>query len=282
MATDWYYTNNGSKRGPVAATELKALAGAGKLLPTDPVWKNGMAAWRPAGKVQGLFPPPLPAPVAKDPPPLPPQAVKNGPPPLPVAVKKGPAPLPPPPWLRPRAERRGPRRGPTSLVPPALAIKGLSGRQLTGVLVLGGVFIVVIVAVVALIGRGGGRSTYDSVEAMTADFDRVYRAKPNGLAFDLDDLIVTTRNNKAAVYIKLKGESQYKLLTAESQKEILKKRVEKGGVLRLTGSEYSQSFDDGVVMIKWSYGYEDTANLGVKSIAKDFKPIGLKLCDVIK
>src|SRR5262245_46811409 len=80
MATNWFYISNGSTRGPVAAAELKALAGAGKLLPTDPVWTNGMATWLPASTVQGLFSPP--APVAKGPPPLP--VAKKGPPPLPA------------------------------------------------------------------------------------------------------------------------------------------------------------------------------------------------------
>jgi hypothetical protein len=35
--------------------ELKALAGAGKLLPTDLVWKEGLATWRLACEVNGLF-----------------------------------------------------------------------------------------------------------------------------------------------------------------------------------------------------------------------------------
>jgi hypothetical protein len=55
MATDWYYSKNGSKHGPVASAELKALARAGKLLPTDLIWKEGMSSWKPATKVKGLF-----------------------------------------------------------------------------------------------------------------------------------------------------------------------------------------------------------------------------------
>jgi uncharacterized protein (TIGR03067 family) len=56
MANQWYYSKNGDKCGPVTSAELKALAGAGKLLPTDLVWKEGISSWKPAGKVNGLFP----------------------------------------------------------------------------------------------------------------------------------------------------------------------------------------------------------------------------------
>jgi serine/threonine protein kinase len=57
MNRDWYYLANGTQHGPISAAELKAHADAGKLRPTDLVWKGGMTAWNPAGKVQGLFPP---------------------------------------------------------------------------------------------------------------------------------------------------------------------------------------------------------------------------------
>jgi serine/threonine protein kinase len=66
VATQWYYSRNGSNHGPVAGAELRALAVAGKLLPTDLVWKEGMALWQPASKVKGLF-----QQVAKVPPPPP-------------------------------------------------------------------------------------------------------------------------------------------------------------------------------------------------------------------
>jgi uncharacterized protein (TIGR03067 family) len=56
MANQWYYSKNGDKCGPVSSSELKALARAGKLLPTDLVWKEGISSWKPAGKVKGLFP----------------------------------------------------------------------------------------------------------------------------------------------------------------------------------------------------------------------------------
>jgi hypothetical protein len=57
---------NGQRFGPVAAHQLKALAAAGQLLPTDLVWREGMADWRPASQCKGLFSatPPAAIPVA--------------------------------------------------------------------------------------------------------------------------------------------------------------------------------------------------------------------------
>lgn len=61
MSAEWYYTKDGQKHGPVSAAELKALAQAGKFAPTDMVWKAGMAEWKVASSVKGLFPVPAPA-----------------------------------------------------------------------------------------------------------------------------------------------------------------------------------------------------------------------------
>src|SRR5262245_37150544 len=83
MATDWYYSKNGSKYGPVASAELKALARAGKLMPTDLVWKEGVSSWKPAANVKGLFaaaPPPIPL-FAAAPPPIR-RAIQLEPPPV--------------------------------------------------------------------------------------------------------------------------------------------------------------------------------------------------------
>jgi len=65
MADGWHYSVQGNRHGPVAAAELKRLADAGKLSPTDLVWKEGLASWVAASSVKGLFtgsptPPPLP------------------------------------------------------------------------------------------------------------------------------------------------------------------------------------------------------------------------------
>ena len=56
MGPEWYYQQNGQKHGPVSGASLKQLAAAGKLQPTDLIWKEGMAKWLPAQSVKGLFP----------------------------------------------------------------------------------------------------------------------------------------------------------------------------------------------------------------------------------
>jgi len=55
MATEWFYTREGKKTGPLSSSGLKALADSGKLLPTDLIWKEGMAKPRPAGEIPKLF-----------------------------------------------------------------------------------------------------------------------------------------------------------------------------------------------------------------------------------
>ena len=67
MSDQWYYSEHGQRRGPVSAGELKQLACTGKLKPTDLVWKQGLASWRAASEVAGLFPPSI----SDEPPPLP-------------------------------------------------------------------------------------------------------------------------------------------------------------------------------------------------------------------
>jgi hypothetical protein len=70
MAADWHYSQNGQRVGPVSEEALRHAAASGTLLPTDLVWKQGMADWAQAGRLKGLVfasPPPLPV----QPPPLP-------------------------------------------------------------------------------------------------------------------------------------------------------------------------------------------------------------------
>jgi hypothetical protein len=69
MATEWFYTRNGQQApAPVSAAELKRLATAGEIQPTDMVWREGMTGWVMAGTIKDLFPPsrittaPAPAP----------------------------------------------------------------------------------------------------------------------------------------------------------------------------------------------------------------------------
>ena len=54
---EWYYAAGGNQAGPVGSDELKRLAASGELKPTDLVWRDGLADWTPASKIQGLFGP---------------------------------------------------------------------------------------------------------------------------------------------------------------------------------------------------------------------------------
>ncbi|MCG8585073.1 MAG: DUF4339 domain-containing protein [Pirellulales bacterium] len=51
----WHYTVGDDQFGPVTNDELKRLATAGTIKPTDQVWKEGMDDWMPASKVEALF-----------------------------------------------------------------------------------------------------------------------------------------------------------------------------------------------------------------------------------
>jgi hypothetical protein len=52
----WFYTHKGGRHGPVALRDLKKLADSGQLDPRyDMCWTYGMADWRPAGEIEGLF-----------------------------------------------------------------------------------------------------------------------------------------------------------------------------------------------------------------------------------
>lgn len=65
----WYVALDGQQAGPFAAGALPAKVAGGQLSAETLVWRDGMAAWQPAGQVPdlaGLF--------AATPPPLPPQA----------------------------------------------------------------------------------------------------------------------------------------------------------------------------------------------------------------
>jgi len=55
MADDWFYTRKGERHGPVPLAKVKSLADEGWLAPEDLVWGPGMADWRPAASVKGIF-----------------------------------------------------------------------------------------------------------------------------------------------------------------------------------------------------------------------------------
>jgi len=67
----WYYSSMGTQHGPVSDSELKELADGKQLLSDDLVCKEGMAEWKPAKSLKGLFSRPIPPPLPATPPPLP-------------------------------------------------------------------------------------------------------------------------------------------------------------------------------------------------------------------
>ncbi|WP_165227621.1 GYF domain-containing protein [Aquisphaera insulae] len=52
----WYYTHWNKSLGPVTGTQLRQLAAAGMLEPTDLVWREGFDRWKRARRLAGLFP----------------------------------------------------------------------------------------------------------------------------------------------------------------------------------------------------------------------------------
>jgi TM2 domain-containing membrane protein YozV len=65
MSAQWHLSRgDGNKYGPYSDEQMKEMAGAGQVVPTDMVWKEGMAEWSPATTIPGLFPdrPPSPPP----------------------------------------------------------------------------------------------------------------------------------------------------------------------------------------------------------------------------
>jgi hypothetical protein len=66
MVAEWYYAEQGQHKGPVTFEDLKNLAAAGRLRPTDLVWKAGWPQWAAASAQPGLFAAPAAPPVAPD------------------------------------------------------------------------------------------------------------------------------------------------------------------------------------------------------------------------
>jgi hypothetical protein len=71
MSSQWHYSKDGSQHGPVTSQRLRELSASGDLEPNDLIWKEGLADWRPAMSLKGLFPEPA---KPSGPPPLPPNA----------------------------------------------------------------------------------------------------------------------------------------------------------------------------------------------------------------
>ncbi|MES2440539.1 MAG: GYF domain-containing protein [Verrucomicrobiota bacterium] len=52
----WFYTREGERLGPVTFTDLRIKASEGGINPRlDMAWSQGMAEWKPAGEIDGLF-----------------------------------------------------------------------------------------------------------------------------------------------------------------------------------------------------------------------------------
>lgn len=51
---EWHYAKHGKQEGPVDTATLQSKLQSGELAPTDLVWKEGMAEWKPAGEVPEL------------------------------------------------------------------------------------------------------------------------------------------------------------------------------------------------------------------------------------
>jgi RsiW-degrading membrane proteinase PrsW (M82 family) len=79
-AAEWFYVGpDGAQKGPVEEGRLAQLAREGALSARSPIWKAGMASWRPAAELPHLFPGGLPAgPPAPPGPPPPPPAPGHG------------------------------------------------------------------------------------------------------------------------------------------------------------------------------------------------------------
>jgi hypothetical protein len=86
MVDQWFYGRDEIRHGPFSSKELRDLAMAGKIRPTDSVWKAGIERSIVAEKVKNLF---APAPAEEVPP-------ADEPPPTPHAE-------PPPPAVQPSA-----------------------------------------------------------------------------------------------------------------------------------------------------------------------------------
>lgn len=52
----WFYTREGERLGPITLSDLRVKVQEASLNPRlDMVWTQGMAEWKPAGEIEGLF-----------------------------------------------------------------------------------------------------------------------------------------------------------------------------------------------------------------------------------
>ncbi|MFN3743308.1 MAG: DUF4339 domain-containing protein [Hyphomicrobiaceae bacterium] len=72
QSVEWYLARDGQQHGPITATEMNKIIELGYLLPTDLVWRQGFADWKPASEA-------FPKPPETSPPAGPPQPPAQGP-----------------------------------------------------------------------------------------------------------------------------------------------------------------------------------------------------------
>jgi len=91
MANQWYYKKDGQRQGPISDSQLRKLVETGGLTRETLIWKEGMASWKKASALKGLFrgsdpstPPPIPrsvvnaeGPDSSTPPPIPTSVVNT-------------------------------------------------------------------------------------------------------------------------------------------------------------------------------------------------------------
>jgi hypothetical protein len=65
MAEHWFYGQNGERLGPWSSEQLKDLAAAGTIQPTDTIWKEGIERGALAKNVKNLFSPASPKPLGQ-------------------------------------------------------------------------------------------------------------------------------------------------------------------------------------------------------------------------
>jgi len=56
MADQWHVGRDGRVEGPFSPDQMRQMVAEGRIVPTDLVWKEGMAGWLPATQVPGLIP----------------------------------------------------------------------------------------------------------------------------------------------------------------------------------------------------------------------------------
>jgi hypothetical protein len=57
MAAEWYFAKEDKKLGPVSNKGLRELALSGRITPETLLWREGLAEWIPASRVENLFAP---------------------------------------------------------------------------------------------------------------------------------------------------------------------------------------------------------------------------------